>query len=377
MMDYQENAEEAAFRQGLREWLKSNIPANWRELKTVEEERSLRKNWHEALYKSGYVGLNWPVEYGGKNLSPSYEAILHDEVGNVDAPHLPANVNFLGRALLNYGTEEQKRTHLAKMLSGEIQWCQGFSEPGAGSDLAALRTSAERVGDHYIVNGQKMWTSGATTSDWCMLLVRTDTSCAKHKGISCILTPMDVPGLEVRPIRLTTGDEETCELFLTDLKVPVENRIGEEGDGWRLAMTTVAYERGAADVGLLSMLRRQYREIEAIAVERGLHRDVGVRRRLARSYVDIEALARNAAQQLSSRLSGAPPGPEGSIGKLLWSHAAQQLMHLALDVCEADALTGRAPEWLYDYFTSRPMSVYGGSSEIQKNILARMMDMPR
>lgn len=376
-MDFREDSEQAAFRAGLREWLQHNIPKGWKDAVTVEQQRQLRKRWHRDLYQAGYIGLSWPVEYGGKGLSPLYDAILNDEVGRVDAPHLPAVINFLGRAIFTYGTEEQKRTHLASMLSGEVQWCQGFSEPGAGSDLASLRTRAERDGDHYVVNGQKMWTSGALTAEWCLVLVRTDPQAPKHKGISCLLTPLDVPGIEVRPIRLANGDPETCEVFFTDVRVPAENRVGSEGQGWNIAMTTVAYERGASDTGTISTLRRQLRQLEGMAAERGLDQKESIRRRLARAYVDLEVLAQNAAAQLSGRISGRPAGPEGSIGKLLWSNVAQQMMHLALDVTQADALTGKAPEWLADYFQSRPISVYGGSSQIQKNILARMLDMPR
>jgi alkylation response protein AidB-like acyl-CoA dehydrogenase len=240
-----------------------------------------------------------------------------------------------------------------------------------------LRTRAELQGENYVVNGQKMWTSGALTADWCLLLVRTDPTAAKHRGISCLLTPMDVPGFEVRPIVLANEEPETCEVFLTDVQIPAENRVGAEGLGWNIAMTTVAYERGASDTGTISTMRRHLRELEEIAHLHGLDRREDLRRRLARVYVDLEALAQNAAYQLSQRLAGKPAGPEGSIGKLLWSRVAQDLAHVALEVTGADALTGRSPEWLSRYFQSRPVSIYGGSSQIQKNILARMLEMPR
>lgn len=376
-MDYRDTPEEAKFRLELREWFKHNIPANWREVNDPEGLRALNKSWHQALYASGYIGLNWPKEYGGQGLSPSFDAILNDEAGRADSPRLPAMVNYLGRAIFTYGTEEQKQRFLPTLLSGEVQWCQGFSEPGAGSDLASLRTRAELDGDHYVVNGQKMWTSGALQADWCLLLARTDSSVAKHKGISCLLTPLDAPGITVKPIVLHSGDPETAEVFFDDVRIPESQRIGAPGDGWRIAMTTVSYERGASDTGSISALRRQLREIESIAAARGLLADPAVRQKLARAHVDIEALSLNVAQQLSMRLAGRDPGPEGSVGKLLWSKAAQYTMHVALDVLGADALTGNAPHWLAEYFTSRPVSVYGGSSQIQKNILARMLDMPR
>ncbi|WP_223514546.1 acyl-CoA dehydrogenase family protein [Pseudomonas sp. GL-R-26] len=376
-MDYRDTPEEAGFRLELREWFKHNTPANWREVTDPQGLRALSKSWHKALYASGYIGLNWPKEYGGQGLSATFDAILNDEAGRADSPRLPAMVNYLGRAIFTYGTEEQKQHFLPTLLSGEVQWCQGFSEPGAGSDLASLRTRAEQDGDHYVVNGQKMWTSGALQADWCLLLARTDSNAAKHKGISCLLTPLDAPGLTVKPIVLHSGEPETAEVFFDDVRIPASQRIGAPGDGWRIAMTTVSYERGASDTGSISALRRQLREIEQIAAERGLLADTSTRHKLARAHVDIEALSLNVAQQLSLRLAGRDPGPEGSVGKLLWSKAAQYTMHVALDVLGADALTGNAPRWLAEYFTSRPVSVYGGSSQIQKNILARMLDMPR
>lgn len=376
-MDYRDSAEEAKFRLELREWFKHNIPANWREITDAQGLRALTKSWHKALYADGYIGLNWPREYGGQGLSPTYDAILNDEAGRADAPRLPGMVNYLGRAIFTYGTEEQKLQFLPTLLSGEVQWCQGFSEPGAGSDLASLRTRAELDGDHYRVNGQKMWTSGALQADWCLLLARTDSSAAKHKGISCLLTPLNAPGITVNPIVLHSGDPETAEVFFDDVLIPQTQRIGDPGAGWRIAMTTVAYERGASDTGSISVLRRQLRELEQIAQQKGLLNNASTRMKLARAHVDIEALSLNVAQQLSSRLAGRDPGPEGSVGKLLWSRAAQYTMHVALDVLGADALTGNAPGWLVEYFTSRPVSVYGGSSQIQKNILARMLDMPR
>ncbi|PTR23789.1 acyl-CoA dehydrogenase family protein [Pseudomonas sp. GV085] len=376
-MDYRDTPEEAKFRLELREWFKHNTPANWREITDPQGLRALSKSWHKALYASGYIGLNWPKEYGGQGLSATFDAILNDEAGRADSPRLPAMVNYLGRAIFTYGTEEQKQHFLPTLLSGEVQWCQGFSEPGAGSDLASLRTRAEQDGDHYVVNGQKMWTSGALQADWCLLLARTDSNAAKHKGISCLLTPLDAPGITVKPIVLHSGEPETAEVFFDDVRIPASQRIGAPGDGWRIAMTTVSYERGASDTGSISALRRQLREIEQIAAERGLLADTSTRHKLARAHVDIEALSLNVAQQLSLRLAGRDPGPEGSVGKLLWSKAAQYTLHVALDVLGADALTGNAPRWLAEYFTSRPVSVYGGSSQIQKNILARMLDMPR
>lgn len=378
-MDYRDTPEEAVFRQSLRAWLAGNTIEGWKDIPEddIPRFKAMRKQWQRMLYDAGYLALTWPVEYGGRGQSPTYEAILNEEVGRASAPPLPGMINYLGRAIFTYGTEEQKLKFLPSLLNGDIQWCQGFSEPSAGSDLASLRTRAVRDGDHYVVNGQKMWTSGAIYADWCLLLVRTDTEVPKHKGISCLLMPMDSPGVTARPIYLHSGSPETAEVFLDDVRVPVENRIGAEGDGWRLAMTTVSFERGAADVGFVANLGHQLEAIKREIIARDLVDDVAIRRRLAQAYVDARVLTANVARQLSMRVSGRDPGPEGSVGKLLWSRAAQGMAQLGLDVVGADALTGRESEWLSDYFTTRPTSVYGGSSQIQKNILARMLDMPR
>jgi len=321
--------------------------------------------------------MSWPTEYGGQDRSPVFEAILNDEAGNADAPPIPS-VGYMGRAIFTYGTEEQKSRFLPPLLNGEDRWCQGFSEPGAGSDLASLRTRAERLEDRYVVDGQKMWSSGGQYSDWCMLLVRTNHDVPQHKGITCLLASMRSPGVEVRPIVLANGNPETTEVFWDEVEVPADNRLGEEGDGWRIAMTTVTYERGPADVGIIAHFRRSLRHVERLAAERGATADPEVRKALARAYVLGEELRLNVVEQLSMRVSGRPPGPESSVSKQLWTEAEQYLQHVAMDLVGADALTGRAEDRLTEYFYSRPISVYGGSAQIQRNLLAqRVLGMPR
>lgn len=381
-MDYLDTPAEREFRQPLREWLRewlpANIPPNWQSAAGDARRRDQRRHWHQALYQAGYIGLCWPVEYGGRGLSPVYDAILNEEIAAADAPPLPENVNFLGRAMWTHGAEEQKRRFLPMLLDGRRLWCQGFSEPGAGSDLGALRTRAVRDGDDYVVNGQKMWTSGAQDADWCMLLVRTDPDAPKHQGISCLLTAMDVPGITARPIVLANGEPETGEVFFDDVRVPADQLLGAPGDGWRIAMTTLAYERGPGDTGFTARYRRTMTELERIAEERGRLDDPRVRRELAMAYVRGEALRLNVLEQLSARVGGQQAGSEGSVAKMLWIDAVQSLQHLALDLFGADGLTGREPEWLAEYLASRPVSVYGGAQEIQKNILAqRVLRMPR
>ncbi|GAA0402896.1 acyl-CoA dehydrogenase [Acrocarpospora corrugata] len=375
-MDYRDTPEEAGFRADLRQWLADHIPAGWDKIEDEQEAVALRKGWHRTLYQAGYVGLSWPVEYGGRGLSPVYDAILNEESGNLNAPPLPS-VGYIGRAIFTYASEEQKQRFLPPLLSGDTQWCQGFSEPEAGSDLASLRTSARLDGDHYVVNGQKMWTSGGQYADWCLLLARTDPDVPKHKGISAFLVSVKEPGVTVRPIVIASGEAETAEVFWDDVRIPVHQRLGAPGEGWRIAMTTVSYERGPADIGFIAAYRRTLRKVEHLAAERGLLEQPEWRKKLARAYVQGEVLRLNCMEQLSSRVSGRPPGPEGSVAKLLWADAEQSLQHLAMDILGADELTGSAEGWLSSYFTSRPVSVYGGSAQIQKNIIARMLDLPR
>ena len=376
-MDYRDTPEEADFRARLRAWLGENVPTGWRDIDDHAEHDRMYRQWHQNLYAAGYMGMSWPKEYGGQDLSPLYDAILNDEAGNADAPPVPS-VGYMGRAIFTHGSDEQKRRFLPPLLKGEVRWCQGFSEPEAGSDLASLRTRAELVGDRYVVHGQKMWSSGGIYSDWCLLLVRTDPNAPQHKGITCLLADMHSPGVEPRPIVLADGDPETAEVFWDGVEVPVENRLGEEGDGWRIAMTTVSYERGPGDVGTVAAFRRNLRQVEALAAERGLSGDRQVRQALARAYVYGEAQRLNVAEQLSKRVSGHLPGPEASVSKQLWTQAEQYLQHVAMDLIGADALTGAAPSRLHDYFQSRPISVYGGTAQIQRNLLAqRVLGLPR
>ena len=377
-MDYRDTPDEAGFRARLRNWLAENTPVGWQQIRADAGRRALRKHWHKQLYLAGYVGMSWPREYGGQGLSPVYDAILNEEAAEAKAPPLPNNVNFLGRAMWAHGTEEQKSRFLPTLLSGEYAWCQGFSEPEAGSDIGSLRTRAVLDGDHYVVNGQKMWTSGAHAADWCFLLVRTDPGVPRHKGISCLLTSMDVPGITPRPSVLASGDPETSVVFFDDVRIPADQMLGAPGDGWRIAMTTLAYERGPGDVGVIARYRRVLGDLEAVARERGLLSDARIRNELTMAYVRGEALRLSVAEQLSARAAGHVTGPEGSVAKMLWTDAEQSLAHLALELLGEEVLLGAEPDWLARYFSSRPISVFGGTAQIQKNILAqRVLAMPR
>jgi alkylation response protein AidB-like acyl-CoA dehydrogenase len=377
-MDYRDTPEEAAFRAELRAWLPEHAPSGYGQIEDPVERNKVYRQWHRTLYDAGYMGMAWPVEYGGRGQSPIYDAILNEEAGVGDAPPIPGNVNYLGRSIYTYGTEDQKRQYLPDLLSGETPWCQGFSEPEAGSDIASLRTRADLHGDTYVINGQKMWTSGGQFADMCLLLARTDREAPRHRGISCLLVSMKSPGVTVRPIVLADGDPETCEVFWDNVEVPASHMLGQPGQGWVVAMTTFSYERGPADIGFIASYKKILHTVEQLAVERGVIDDPELRKDLARAYVRLEGLRLNVAEQLSMRVSGHVPGPEGSVAKLLWAEAEQELQHTAMHLVGADALTGKHRERLEGYFRSRPVSVYGGTSQIQKNILAlQALGLPR
>ena len=388
-MDFRDSPAEAAFRAEFRAWLARHAPKEPVPLHGPPRARFLGR-WHRALYEGGWMGLSWPVEYGGKGLPAVYEAIFNEEIGAAGAPPAP-HVGFLGRALLHYGTEEQRAAYLPGLLSGEQVWCQGFSEPGAGSDLAALSTRAELCefdGDPqggYLINGQKVWTSDAAWADLCLLLVRTDPAAPRHRGISAVIVDMHAPGVEVRPIVQVNGDTEFNEVFFTDVKVPVSALVGRPGQGWEIAMTTVAYERGPTDVGFSSRYARVLTELEGrarAAAEAGRPLDASLRLELARAHVQVAVLRAHVLRSLSARAGGKAPGPEGSVDKLLATRTEQMLHHVAMDVAaelgDAAPLVGAEPAVLSDYLYSRGASIAGGTRQIQLGIVAeRLLGLPR
>ena len=374
-MDYRDTPEEAQFRAALREWLQQNV-AEWNVGASTSAGAGSDKEWHRRLYEAGYVGMSWPVEYGGRGLSPLYEAILNDELARADAPPYSA-ANHIGRAIWTHGTDEQQRRFLTPTLQGDISWCQGFSEPEAGSDIASLRTHASLDGDQWIINGQKLWGMHPGT-DWCFLLARTEPELPRHKGISALFVPMDSPGLTCRSIQMSSWEHTVGEAFFDDVRVPADHILGTRGDGWRIAMTTFAYERGAGDVGSFTKYQKMLGRLEKLAAERGRLSEPELRRQLSLAYTLGEALRLNIVEELSKRVAGRPPGSEGSVGKLLWSDAEQTIGHIAMDLLGPDAVLGLAPDWLADYLYSRAASVYGGTSQIQKNLLAqRVLGLPR
>ena len=375
-MNFDDSPGEERFRSDLRRWLAAHAPEAGPD--PADEEACFRflNDWHRSLARGGWLGLTLPVDVGGRGLGPVHEAIFNEEIAACDAPTPPRNVGFLSKVLLAYGTPEQRHRFLPSILSCDEVWCQGFSEPGAGSDLGSLRTRAVLDGDRYVVNGQKVWTTFAKWADWCLLLARTDPEAPKHRGISALALRMDSPGVTVRPIHQINHSEELAEVFLDDVVVPADQLIGQPGDGWRLAMRTLAYERGPGDVGSIA---RAFRELNALLrAARGGAFDHApeARLRLARLSVRMDVLRLHVLRSLSARVRS-EPGPEGSIDKLLIVGAEQDLARFRLDFAGPAAATGDDPESLGEYLRSRSLSIYGGTAQIQKNIIAqRILGMP-
>lgn len=396
-MDFNYTPEENAFRMELREWLADALPTGWGE--TVfepedEDERYMfRRDFERKLASGGWSGINWPVEYGGRGATLVERAIFAEEMARARAPE-SLNIigqNLAGPTILHFGTEEQKKRFLPKIISSEEIWAQGFSEPNAGSDLASVRTRAERKGDKFIVNGQKIWTSFAQYSQWCFALVRTDPDAPKHKGISFLLIDMNSPGVSIRPLRQISGESEFNETFFDDVEVPVENLVGEINDGWRIAMTTLAYERGPEDC--LARQIRFKRELDKlIDVAADMPMDDGVvsddpcvQEDLGRAIVEVDAMRLVALRSFSRFLNGEERGPDASIIKLYWSHAAQSMNEKAVDILGAPGLLdGNDPGAVargafgMSYLQSKAFTIYSGSSEIQRNIIGeRLLGLPR
>jgi alkylation response protein AidB-like acyl-CoA dehydrogenase len=379
-VDFRDSPEEREFRRSFREWLAENAPAE--DIPGEPDARAGFLNaWHRKLYAAGYIGLSFPVEYGGRGLPPTFEAIYNDELGAAGAPPGPS-FGHISNAIRLHGSDAQKKQHLPGLLSSEVRWCQGFSEPGAGSDLANLSTRAEAVERDgsvagYRLTGQKIWTSEAMWSDWCLLLARSDPESRRHRGITVFLVPMDTPGVDARVVVTSSGTREFAEVFFDGAEVSVENVLGEPGKGWSIAMSLLGYERGPADIGWVSRFARTLRLLEDQARSGELRRESALRASLARAYVDLRALQVQVQRTLSSRMDGSTPGPEGSIDKLLMTRTDQNLHHAMLD------LRG-APPLLEDgldidlYFWSRAQSIFGGTSQIQRDIVAqRVLGLPR
>jgi alkylation response protein AidB-like acyl-CoA dehydrogenase len=376
-MDLTFSETEAAFRDELRAWFDSNDPGP--EPTNEDDHYAWRRDWQRRLAEGGWAGVHWPPEYGGRGASLTQSAIFFEELGRSRAP-LPANVLGLllaGPTIMTWGTEEQKQRYLTPILTAEEIWCQGFSEPDAGSDLAALKTRAVRDGDDWVVTGQKVWTSGAQHSKWCMLVARTDQDAAKHKGLTYFILDMDQPGVVVRPLVQITGEPEFNELFLEEARIPQENVLGGEGNGWKVALTTLMNERSGLAFFLQVRLRQLLDELIEEAGRRALLDDPVVADKLGSLHLKAEILRLTAYRGLTTIEKYGTPGPEGSLTKWMWSETNQELAQFAADLLGPDALTA-GNRWAYELLRSRGNTIEGGTTEILKNIVAeRVLGLPR
>ena len=386
-MDFHDTPDEAAFRKELRAWISDNLPDGWRESAPTSGrmDESVSREWSKRLYDAGYAGLTWPKEYGGQDAPYTHQAIFLEESARADTPeHIGViGLGMAGPTIIAHGTDKQKSAHLSKILSGEEVWCQGFSEPGSGSDLASLRTRAEDAGDHYVVTGQKVWSSFAHIADYCILVVRTDPSAAKHKGITYLLVDMHADGVEVRPLVQVTGDPEFNEIFFNDVKVPKTNVVGEANEGWGVAMTTLLHERGTLGFALTARLEVLVAKLIILAKETGAHGDLLIRDRVAQQWIELQALKFTNYRALTTLMRTGVPGPEGSIAKLHWSESNQRLGKLALEIlghrAQLDGDDGVwSGYWQYQQLRSRGNTIEAGTSEILRNIIAeRVLGLPR
>jgi alkylation response protein AidB-like acyl-CoA dehydrogenase len=377
-VDLGDTPEEATFREELRVWVDANLPAEKRGRGGPQRfEDPFIREWSRNLFAAGYAGLTWPKEYGGAGAPYSFQAILYEELAAVQAPtHVGViGLSMAGPTIIAHGTEEQKARYLRPILAADEVWCQGFSEPDAGSDLAAARTRAERRGDVYVVNGQKVWSSFAHIADFCILVTQSDPAAPRYRNLTYLLVDMHAPGVEVRPLRQITGEAEFNEIFFSDVEVPVANRLGEEGEGWQVAMTTLLHERATLGFALTATLDALFgRLLEEVP---GRDPAPHVREALAREWIELQALRFTNYRALGTYERTGVPGPEGSGVKLRWSEANQRLTKLAREL--------RGPEgilddgwWNHQQLRSRGNTIEAGTSEVLRNIIAeRILGLPR
>ncbi len=377
-MDLTFSDSELAFRDELRAWFAANDPGE----EPVGDEVAhyeWRRSFQRELAEGGWAAVHWPVEYGGRGATMTESAIFFEELGRSGAP-LPANVLGLllaGPTIMTWGTPEQKDRYLHPILTADEIWCQGFSEPDAGSDLAAVKTRAIREGDDWVVTGQKVWTSGAQYSKWCMLVARTDTEAAKHRGLTYFLMDMEQDGVEVRPLRQITGESEFNELFIDGARIPAENLLGGEGNGWKVALTTLMNERAGLAFFLQVRMRQLLDRLLLEAATSGRLEDPVVAGRLGELHLKAEVLRLTAYRGLTAIEKYGQPGPEGSLTKWMWSETNQQLTQFAADLLGPAALRA-GTKWSYELLRARGNSIEGGTTEVLKNIVAeRVLGLPK
>jgi alkylation response protein AidB-like acyl-CoA dehydrogenase len=376
-VDLTPTPQEQAFRDELRGWLAANHPGPEPEGDVAGFE--FRRAWQRRLHDDDWAGVSWPKEYGGRGATLVEQAIYNEELGRAQAP---STANVLGLAMggptvIAHGTDEQKRRYLEPILSAEEIWCQGFSEPEAGSDLASLKTRAVRDGREWVVTGQKVWTTLAHHAKWCMLVARTDPEAPRHKGLTYFLMDMEQDAVQVRPLRQITGEAEFNELFIEEARIPEENIVGGEGNGWAVAITTLMHERATLAFGLQIRVKITLGELLAEARESGAAADPVIRDRLAQLYIESEVLRLNALRGLSAIMRTGVPGPEGSLGKWQWADVNQALTELAVELRGGRAVLDD-DRWTYRFLRARANSIEGGTTEILKNIVAeRVLGLPR
>nr|WP_269475341.1 acyl-CoA dehydrogenase family protein [Nocardia wallacei] len=387
-----ESSQDAEFRADVREWLAEKLNGEFRELRGLggpgreHEAFDERLEWDRHLAAAGWTCLGWPRQYGGREATLRQQVIFHEEYAKADAPSRVSHLGeeLLGPTLLAFGTEEQKRRFLPGIKTVTELWCQGYSEPGAGSDLAAVTTSARRDGAEWVINGQKIWTSLAHVADWCFAICRTEPGSSRHQGLSYLLVPMQQAGVEVRPIIQLTGTAEFNEVFFDNARTAADLVVGEPGEGWRVAMGTLTFERGISTVGQQIRFARELADLEAVAKDNGALDDPVLAERIDQAWVGLRVLRAHALRTLESAhdtVDARTAAGQASVSKLLWANWHRGLGELAMDVLGAPgllALPDDLTEWQRLFLFSRADTIYGGSNEVQRNIISeRVLGLPR
>ncbi len=389
-MDFDFSERELHFRDELRSWLHGNstrLLADGPQYADEERRWERAKKWHRALYDGGWVGIWWPRQFGGRGATLLEQYIYEEEMNRIEVPGTinPVGIMIAGPTIMQWGTDEQKARYLKPILAGDEIWCQGYSEPGAGSDVASLTTRAEDRGDYFVVNGQKCWTTLAHRAHFCMLLCRTDPAAPKHKGLSYMLVDMKSPGITVRPLVQLTGNREFNEIFFEDVVVPKRNLLGPQNEGWKVGVTTLMFER--VTVGALLQVEKEAARLRTLlqSTNAALVRDPSIRQRLAQFHIECEAIRLSSLRQLTRRLRGLPPGPEGSTVKLFRSELMLRMMSFAIEQLGPHAQLEEGSRgavdhgrWLHQYFYARGNTIAGGTSEVQRNIIGeRVLGLPK
>lgn len=390
-MDFRFDDQTEAFRRAFRTWLEANVPDTPMP-DDPDAAFRYRREWQRRMYDAGWAGMYWPAEYGGRGATLFEQAVFSLEMARAQAPEMANTLGLMivGPTLMAHGTEEQKKRYIPKILSAEEIWCQGFSEPNSGSDLASLQTRAVEDGDDFVVNGQKIWTSMAQYADRCILLVRTDPQAPKHRGISFLLVDMHSAGITVKPLRQITGGAEFNEVFFTDVRVPKSHLVGDLNAGWRIAMTTLTHERGSAAFGNQVTIKRRLDDIITVAKTmtrngQPLSANPLLRQKLAAAYIDVDIMRLNNYRSITSHLRGQAPGPEASLDKLYWSEMHQRIQEIGQEILgPLSQLSPASPYYptsvdlAYFFLFSRAETIFSGTSEIQKNIIGeRVLGLPK